>query len=92
MSRENIYQKMESTIPKGTMIIEYAHSWGGQFQDKKFWCGRINGEVEDWQTKNELIEEAKEMKIEWAVLKYHKDGRISIVESSSNIKRETFFD
>lgn len=75
----------EEDLPKGTLIIEYAHNWGGQFQDKKFWCGRIGQEVYDYHTKEHLINEAKEKGMNWAVLRYHKDGSKSIVNCSSNL-------
>lgn len=60
------------------MIISYPHNWGGQFQDKKFWCGTINGGVEDWHLKEELVSQAEELGINWFLLTYHKDLSISI--------------
>ena len=82
----------EQDLPKGTLIIEYAHQWGGQFQDNKFWCGRIEQEVWDYHTKETLIEQAKKEGMSWVVLRYHKGGGKSIVDCSSNIKKETLFD
>lgn len=84
-SREKVYAEVLARIPKGTLIIEYPHAWGGQFQDKTFWCGLIDGEVWDWHTKNELIRQAKEEGLSWVVLRYHKDGRLSIMNCSSNL-------
>jgi len=74
------------SIPEGTLIIEYAHSWGGSFHDKKFWCGRIGQEVYDYHTKDHLINDAKRKGMNWVVLRYHKDGRVSIMDCSPNLK------
>lgn len=76
-------------LPEGTLIIEYPFRWGGQFADKSFWCGIINQEVYDYHTKDHLINDAKENGWPWAVLRYHKDGRVSIVKSSPNLNNTT---
>ncbi len=78
-------QKKYKQTPKGTMIIEYPFRWGGQFTDKTFWCGRIDQEVYDYHTKGHLIQEAKDNNMNWAVLRYHKDGKVSVVEHSLNL-------
>ena len=75
-------------LPKGIMVIEYPHAWGGHFADKSFWCGTIDGEVEDYHTKNTLINQAIAKGIDWAVIRNHKDGRKSIVKSSPNLKEK----
>ena len=72
-------------LPKGIMIIEYPSAWAGQFSDRTFWCGTINGEVEDYHTKNTLINQAIGMGIEWAVIRNHKDGRRTIIKHSHNL-------
>ncbi len=77
----------EEDLPEGTLIIEYPFRWGGQFADKSFWCGRVGQEVYDYHTKNHLINEAKELGMPWAVLRYHKDGRVSVVKHSPNLKQ-----
>lgn len=76
-------------LPKGTLIIEYAHNWGGSFSDKKFWCGRIGTEVYDYNTKKQLIKDAKRKGMNWAVLRYHKGGKVSVVEYSLNLNKES---
>lgn len=67
---------------KHTMIIRYCHSWGGAFQDKKFWEGQINGEVYDWHTKETLKQKAEAMGLSWMIIRQHRNGQISVIEQS----------
>lgn len=72
------------------MIIHYPHKWGGHFSDKKFWCAIINGQLEDYHLKEELILQAKEANKKWLLLTYHKNNTISIPRwGSSQSEEET---
>ncbi len=69
---------------ENTMIIEYPHRWGGQFEDKRCWMSRKQGtsEVDDWHSVSHLIKNAEEDGFEWVVLRNHKDGTKSIIKKS----------
>lgn len=67
---------------KNVMIIRYVHSWGGQIADRKWWEGTINGEVEDWNSPNQLIKQAESKGVAWVKLRYHKNGKVSCVQKS----------
>ena len=41
------------------LIINYPHQWGGSFHERRYWQGTINGELEDWDSKQNLIKYAK---------------------------------
>jgi len=81
---------LTSEFPKGAVVIEHAHCVGGQFKDHHFWMASINGEVEDYNYKQNLINDAKREGKQWVVLRRHKNGTKSIVKQSvvvSNDKR-----
>ena len=83
----------EIIFAKDTIVIYYPFSWGGQFQDKKFWVATLNGDAEDYHLKEALIEDAKKNKREWVVLKYHrkvKGCKISIAKKSEGCKIVSF--
>lgn len=67
---------------KNTMVIRHCHSWGGQPADRKFWEGQIGDEVHDWHTKDNLKKQAVSMGLKWVVIRQHRNGQISIMESS----------
>lgn len=61
------------------VVIRYPFSWGGQIKDKKFWEAQIDGEIWDYDSKENLIEKAIKEGFSWEVLRYHRNGKISIV-------------
>ena len=67
---------------KNTMLIRYVHAWGGQISDRKWWEGSINGDVEDWNSPNQLIKQAEKKGFAWVVLRYHKNGSVSCIKKS----------
>ena len=73
---------------KNTLVIEYPFHVGGQLADRVMWMGTINGEVLDYHSKKNLIEQAKEMKINWIVLRWKKGKPLSkvIVQSSKEVR------
>jgi hypothetical protein len=58
---------------KDTMLIYYEW-WAGNC-NMGFWTGEMNGEIVDYNTRDHLIETAKEMKKPWVVLRCHRAGK-----------------
>jgi len=58
--------------------------WALHFRDRSFWTGVVKetGEVFDYNSKAELKRLAEKAGHSWEVLRYHRDGRISVVETS----------
>ncbi len=75
---------MRNKIKKKILIIRHQHNIGGQIADRRFWEGAIEGETDvwDWHTKENLKKQAEEAGMGWRVLRYHRDGTISIMEES----------
>ena len=80
----------EKDYPKDTLIIEYPFHVGGQFADRSFWMGTLNGEVLDYHLKENLIKQAKQLKINWIVLRWKKGKplRKVIIQSSESRTKE----
>lgn len=74
----NIFMQLENV-----MLIRYVHAWGGQIADRKWWEGTINGEIEDWNSVEQLINKAQNKNIPWVVLRYHKNGKVSCINKSN---------
>ncbi len=77
--------------PKNTLVIEYPFHVGGQFADRSFWMGTLNGEVLDYHLKENLIKQAKKLKINWVVLRWKKGKplrKVIIQSSKSRTKKE----
>ena len=75
-----------------TVIIRYPFNWGGKIQDRRFWEARIEGEsdVWDYDSKENLKRKAEKKGYHWKVLRYHKDGKISVVEQHPKLKKKRF--
>ncbi len=75
---------MKKYLYKKTLIIRHQHNIGGQIADRVFWEGRIEGteEVYDWDTKKHLIELAERENMNWKVLRYHRNGTISVIQEN----------
>jgi len=75
-----------------TVIIRYPFNWGGPIQDKRFWEARIEGEsdVWDYDSKENLKRKAENKGYHWKVLRYHKDGKISVVEQHPKLNKKHF--
>jgi len=69
---------------KKCLIIKHDHSVGGQIADRMFWCGIIEGtqDVWDYGLKHQLIEQALYCGMDYKVLRMHRNGKISIMETS----------
>ena len=76
--------ELENMLGKDIVIISYPSAWGGQFTERKCWMATKNGEVDDYSLKKHLIKDAEEHKEKWVVIRYHKNGKISI--TATNIK------
>lgn len=65
-----------------TVIIRYPFAWGGQIKDRGFWEAKIEGEsnVWDYDSKENLKKKAEKKGYHWKVLRYHKNGKISVIE------------
>ena len=68
---------------KNVMLIRYVHQWGGNFADRRWWEGTINGLLEDYNTPEQLIRQADAKGIAWVVLRHHKNGGISCIKKSN---------
>ena len=69
---------------RNVAIIEYPFNVGGQLADRFMWMMTINGEVEDYHKKENLINQAKEMGINWIVIRRHKDGTLTIMQKGGS--------
>ncbi len=82
------YGELAKDFGKNIAVIEYPFNWGGQFQDKKFWCAVLleTGEAYDYHTKEHLKKDLSEEGYEWVVVKWHRKSKgFSVVECSSNL-------
>ena len=67
-----------------TLIIRYV-SWGGNIADRRHrWEAAFDGETDvyDWGSKRQHIEEAKRNGWKYRVIRTHKDGTTSVIESN----------
>lgn len=70
-------------LPKRkTMRIEFPHQWGGHPRDHRHWCGTVNGEVWDYNSRHALIRQAEKNGFAWKVIRHHRDGSESVVARS----------
>ena len=53
------------------IFIIYFEWWAGNC-NMGFWTGECNGEIQDYHTKEALIEMAERMGKEWIVFRHHK--------------------
>lgn len=67
----------------GVAVIFYEFRQGGQLADNWMWTMLIDGELEDYDKKEQLIKQCDTVNREWVVLKKHKDGSTSIVNQSA---------
>lgn len=83
------YSELAKDFGNNIAVIEYPFNWGGQFQDKKFWCAVLleTGEAYDYHTKGTLKRDLSKDGYEWVVVRWHKKSKgFSVVESSPNLK------
>ena len=66
----------------GKVVIEYPFDVGGQLKDRYMWMATIDGQVEDYHLKNILIKQAEKNGKQWVVLRRHRDGTKSIIDSN----------
>jgi hypothetical protein len=66
---------------KNTIIISCPMRWGGSFHDRRFWMSEFNGCVEDYGTKKQLINDAIKRGLPFVVLRVHRNGDVSILET-----------
>ena len=67
--------------------IFFNHSWGGHPKDRKFWTAIFeDGTLFDYNPKEALKKDIEKEGWYWQVLRYHKNGSISIMET--NVKQE----
>lgn len=75
------YRERHRAYP-GKLIISYPFSCGGHLKDRMFWMAELNGEVEDYHRKDALIKEAIDRGLDYVVLRVHRDGTFTEMESS----------
>ena len=65
------------------LLIQYQW-WGNAHPKNIFWCAswEVSGEVEDYNPKDMLVRMAKEKGYKYKVIRNHRDGRKSIIESN----------
>ena len=68
----------------GTATINYPFLVGGQIADRHLWMATIDGEVYDYDTKASLKAKLDAAGVAWVVERRHRDGSVSIVETSHN--------
>ena len=68
----------------GTATITYLFNVGGQIADKQLWMATIDGEVYDYDTKDNLKSKLINEGFAWVVEHRHRDGSVSIIETSHN--------
>lgn len=66
------YSERHKLFPN-TIIISYPLRWGGSFHDHH-WMAEINGEVEDYGSKEQLTADAIEHNLPYVVLRVHRNG------------------
>ena len=80
------FRKKQKNKLRNIAIIEYPFNVGGQLADRWMWMMTINGEVEDYHKKENLIKQAEEKGINWIVIRRHesrnkdKYGELTIMQ------------
>lgn len=69
---------------KGKVIVWYPFTVGGQLADRWMWMSEKDGDVIDYQRKDVLIEQALAGGDEVVVLRKHKNGTFSVMQSLPN--------
>lgn len=69
---------------KGKVIVWYPFTVGGQLADRWMWMSEKDGEVIDYHRKDVLIEQALAGGEEVVVLRKHKNGTYSVMQSLPN--------
>lgn len=66
-----------------TLLIYY-EKWGGAVGDNRLWTARFENQAEVWDydSKNNLIEKAQKRGIIYKVLRMHRNGTKSVVETN----------
>ena len=67
----------------GEVRIEHAHRVGGHIGDRHLWMATINGEVEDYNSKDALIRQAEKASLSWYVVRHHRAGGETVVAESA---------
>jgi hypothetical protein len=62
---------------KGKVIVWYPFNLGGQIKDRWMWCAELNGQVEDYDDKQVLINNALDLGLNVVVLTLHRDGNVT---------------
>jgi len=83
MIEENTYKALRLNVGLGVMRIEHAHRVGGQIADRHLWMGTINGEVEDYNSKDALIRQAEKAGLSWYVIRRHRGGGETVIAEST---------
>lgn len=69
------YSDRHSLYPN-KVIISYPFRWGGQLKDRWMWMGELNGEVWDYNTKEDLIANAVKSGLGYVILRVGRDMEI----------------
>ena len=75
--------KRRESIEKGIAIIEY-NSWGNAHIKNRYWylLAPYSGELEDYHTKKNLINQCIKNGWKYKVLRHHRNNTISILETN----------
>jgi hypothetical protein len=73
-------------VVRPSLRIEHVHRWGGNPKDRWMWRGVLDGntEVEDWNTRQNLIDMAERNGWNWYIIRHKKDGTEEIVARSND--------
>lgn len=86
------YDEIMKDFGKDIFIIEYPFNWGGQIQDRRWWCAldMETGNAYDYHTKGTLKHDLNNEGKKWIVVRWHKRNKgVSVVECSLNLNKPT---
>lgn len=77
------YSERHKLFPN-TIIISYPLRWGGAFKDH-VWMAELNGQVEDYASKQYLIADAIKHNLPYVVLRVHRNGNATNIACSGQV-------
>lgn len=75
------YSERHDLYPN-TIIISYPFNAGGMVGDRRLWMSEYNSGIEDYHTQAHLIQAAKDKRLPYVVLRWHRDNTATVIEQS----------
>ena len=69
----------------GKVIISYPMKWGGHFKDAGAWMAELNGQIEDYGAKDQLIKDALANGLDYVVLRVHRNFTATNIACSGQV-------